>query len=122
VAAGKLELRGGAQPIFVFFPKSTKNKYTTTFGNPTAQKICSNYSIRRWSFLFIFFAFIIIFILSAKTLFYFRTLNFIILMKSRLVSFFFFLFCRSGISSSNIVVCLLLLIKDPLVALSFPSF
>jgi hypothetical protein len=53
VAAGQLELTGGAQPIFVFFPKSTKNKYTTTFGSPTAQKICSNYSIRRWSFLFI---------------------------------------------------------------------
>jgi hypothetical protein len=53
VAAGQLELTGGAQPILVFFPKSTKNKYTTTFGSPTAQKICSNYSIRRWSFLFI---------------------------------------------------------------------
>jgi hypothetical protein len=52
-AAGQLGLTGGAQPIFVFFHKSTKNKYTTTFGSPTAQKICSNYSIRRWSFLFI---------------------------------------------------------------------
>jgi hypothetical protein len=39
---------------FCFFPKSTKNKYTTSFGGPTAQKICSNYSIRRWSFLFIY--------------------------------------------------------------------
>jgi hypothetical protein len=55
VAAGQLGLTGGAQPIFVFFPKSTENKYTTTFGSPTAQKICSNYSIRRWSFLFIEF-------------------------------------------------------------------
>jgi hypothetical protein len=26
---------------------------TTTFGSTTAQEICSNYSIRRWSFLFI---------------------------------------------------------------------
>jgi hypothetical protein len=47
VAAGQLGLTGRAQPIF--FPKSTKNKYTT----PTTQEICSNYSIRRWSFLFI---------------------------------------------------------------------
>jgi hypothetical protein len=38
VAAGQLELTGGAQPIF--FPKSTKNKYTTTFESPTAQEIC----------------------------------------------------------------------------------
>jgi hypothetical protein len=38
VAAGQLELTGGAQPIFVFFSKSTKNKYTTTFGSPIAQK------------------------------------------------------------------------------------
>jgi hypothetical protein len=53
VAAGQLKLTGGAQPILVFFSKSTKNKYTTTFGSPTAQKICSNYSIRRWSFLYI---------------------------------------------------------------------
>jgi hypothetical protein len=53
VAAGQLGLTGRAQPIFVFFPKSTENKYTITFGSPTAQKICSNYSIRRWSFLFI---------------------------------------------------------------------
>jgi hypothetical protein len=45
VAAGQLELTGGAQPI-IFFPKSTKNKYTTTFGSPTAQEIYSNYSIR----------------------------------------------------------------------------
>jgi hypothetical protein len=30
-----------------------RNKYTTTFGSPTAQKICSNFSIRRRSFLFI---------------------------------------------------------------------
>jgi hypothetical protein len=44
-------LRG---PADFFFPKSTKNKYTTTFGSPNAQEICSNYSIRRWSFLFIF--------------------------------------------------------------------
>jgi hypothetical protein len=51
VAAGQLGLTGGAQPIF--FPKSTKNKYTTSFGSPTAQEICSNYSITRWSFLFI---------------------------------------------------------------------
>jgi hypothetical protein len=50
VAAGQLGLTGGAQPIF---PKSTKNKYTTTFGSPTAQEIFSNYFIRRWSFLFI---------------------------------------------------------------------
>jgi hypothetical protein len=61
VAAGQLGLTGGAQPIFVLFPTSTKNKYTT------AQKICSNYSIRRWSFLFIFS--LILKILN--TLFYF---------------------------------------------------
>jgi hypothetical protein len=43
----------GAQPIF--FPQIHENKYITTFGSPTAQEICScsNYSIRRWSFLFI---------------------------------------------------------------------
>jgi hypothetical protein len=27
------------------FPKSTKNKYITNFGSPTAQEICSNYFI-----------------------------------------------------------------------------
>jgi hypothetical protein len=37
-SAGQLGLTGGAQPIFVFFPTSTKNKYTTTFGSPTAKK------------------------------------------------------------------------------------
>jgi hypothetical protein len=51
VAAGQLGLTGD----FGFFPNYTKNKYTTTFESPTAQKICSNYSIRRWSFLFISF-------------------------------------------------------------------
>jgi hypothetical protein len=43
---------------FFFLLKSTKNKYTTTFRSPIAQEICSNYSIRRWSFLFIFLEFI----------------------------------------------------------------
>jgi hypothetical protein len=38
VAAGQLGLTGGAQPIFCFFPESLKNKYTTTFGSPKAQK------------------------------------------------------------------------------------
>jgi hypothetical protein len=46
VAACQLGLTGGAQP---FFPKSSKNKYTTTFGSPTAQEICLNWS--KWSFL-----------------------------------------------------------------------
>jgi hypothetical protein len=55
MAAGQLGLTGGAQPIF--FPKSTKNKLTTTFGSPTAQEISSNYSIRQWNFLFIIFFF-----------------------------------------------------------------
>jgi hypothetical protein len=55
IVATGLRLTGGAQPIF--FPKSTKNMNTTTFGSPTAQEICSNYSIRRWSFLFIPFEF-----------------------------------------------------------------
>jgi hypothetical protein len=66
VAAGQLGLIGGAQPIFVFFPKCTKNKYTTTFGSPIAKKICSNYSIRRWSFLFIYFEIINLYKLDIK--------------------------------------------------------
>jgi hypothetical protein len=49
VTAGQLGRTDGAQPNF--FPKSTKNKYTTTFGSPIAQKICSNYSLRRCRFL-----------------------------------------------------------------------
>jgi hypothetical protein len=36
VAAGQLRLTG--RPIF---PKSTKNKYKSTFGSPAAQEICS---------------------------------------------------------------------------------
>jgi hypothetical protein len=49
VADGQLGLTGGAQSIF--FPNPLKT--STTFGSPAALEICSNYSIRRWSFLFI---------------------------------------------------------------------
>jgi hypothetical protein len=52
VAASQLGLTGGAQLIFVFFfPNPRKSSIQLLL---EAQKICSNYSIRRWSFLFIF--------------------------------------------------------------------
>jgi hypothetical protein len=58
MTAGQLGLTGGAQPIF--FLKTMKNKYTTTIGSPTAQKICSKddgvsslFNIVRHNFFFV---------------------------------------------------------------------
>jgi hypothetical protein len=51
VAAGQLGLTGGAPPIFVFFSQIHEKQVYKYFW----KKICSKYSIRRWSFLFILF-------------------------------------------------------------------